>query len=1156
MITCTAMGPSRNSIFLAKTTVLLLLRCLLLLLFCSGIRQGFAQKLSLQTGHASDVTVLQFSPDGQFLASGSADNSIVLWDNTSGKQFVILSGHNKRINAISFHPTEQLLASASDDKTVRIWAYPSGELLHTFSFFDHGVKSLNFDPSGQILSCGSDSLYLLDWKGKSHTSVGEKARDRYYTTQFSPNGKYVAFGGKREYHTSLVEIAQPKHVRKFQRRANDLSFDSNSEHLFVASNRGKLSRYKIDHTKHSPNFHIAASSIFRGFQAVVDNDQYFIGANRDHFIYVYSKENGKRKHLLNGHFDEIMALAISPDGQFLASSGKDRYIVLWNLKTGSYTKVLSGTGTRINSIAFDRTGDGLFIGYNSGKFRLVNIAQEGGVSTERAPEQVFYKGSNEWTYAVQGCNDYFVQDSIFVKLQLRPIGLQADRTRQRREDLLIWHPSFNPRDRAERHYQLYRNNRTDRQHSFALSDSAIHRFQVRSTVKQRKALLNSFRFSSPPPKVLSVSYAADPLNEQRKVMRYTKVDLDAKGDFIAQSSSPSGEHLATLRFVAHAANRCEVYEVATGIILLTFDVADDTELVGFSPDGKLLYVGSKAQHSIRVWSLQSKEELYQLDGLAPFRFSRTSEQVAFTNLQRDLIVVQSQSGKEMIRVPSGHSAHISDIKFNPVRKLIATASHDGFIKFWDAESGALKVNFAAFNESDFIYIDPDNHYYSSFGAMQHVAFTSGDNIYAFEQFDLQFNRPDLVMARMGNTSKKMLETYHLAYQKRIRKLGLQEADLRPDYHIPSLELDLGAHFKIETEERKLSFRFKAIDTDVDLKSINVWINDVPLYSKKGLDVSDQQLRMLDDSIHLTLSHGLNKIQLSATNMAGGESRKQTFEISYRGKQEPATLHLFAIGVSTYQDSSKNLQYAMKDANDLANLYQLQEKKYGRIEVHTLHNEEVTRENIRQLRTLLNQTNIDDEVILFYAGHGVLSKDYDYFLSTYDMDFSDPTTGMPYSDFIDLLDGIPARKKLVLLDACHSGEVDKESLQLAAKAKQKKGKKRFRAAGNVQVTSKSTTFEVMQNLFADLRRGAGAHVISSAGGTQYAQESDDWGNGIFTGCLLEGLKEQHADLDRDGAVTILELQEYLKLEVYERTNGEQKPNARVPNYANNYTIWLK
>ena len=55
---------------------------------------------------------------------------------------------------------------------------------------------------------------------------------------------------------------------------------------------------------------------------------------------------------------------------------------------------------------------------------------------------------------------------------------------------------------------------------------------------------------------------------------------------------------------------------------------------------------------------------------------------------------------------------------------------------------------------------------------------------------------------------------------------------------------------------------------------------------------------------------------------------------------------------------------------------------------------------------------NDKVIIAYSGHGMLSKEYDYYLSTYSVNFEKPEqNGLPYDELENLLDSIPARKKL-------------------------------------------------------------------------------------------------------------------------------------------------
>jgi len=115
-------------------------------------------------------------------------------------------------------------------------------------------------------------------------------------------------------------------------------------------------------------------------------------------------------------------------------------------------------------------------------------------------------------------------------------------------------------------------------------------------------------------------------------------------------------------------------------------------------------------------------------------------------------------------------------------------------------------------------------------------------------------------------------------------------------------------------------------------------------------------------------------------------------------------------------------------------------------------------------------------------------------------------------------------------------------------------------GSIVVKSKSkqlgleNSFELMQMLFSDLRRGTGATVISSASGLEYAYEGEAWQNGVFTYAMLEGLKSGACDLNGDGSVQVSELKTYVFDKVSELTNGKQNPTSRKENLEYDFKVW--
>ena len=167
-------------------------------------------------------------------------------------------------------------------------------------------------------------------------------------------------------------------------------------------------------------------------------------------------------------------------------------------------------------------------------------------------------------------------------------------------------------------------------------------------------------------------------------------------------------------------------------------------------------------------------------------------------------------------------------------------------------------------------------------------------------------------------------------------------------------------------------------------------------------------------------------------------------------------------------------------------------------------------------------------------------------------------GVSYAELETLFDGIKAIRKLLIMDTCHSGELDKDDVEEIEIENTTTSDITFRTgpatnAVRERVGLKKTN-EAVKEMFNDLNRGTGATIISSAGGVEYAMESAEWKNGLFTYCLLHGIKSKLADLNKDGRIFISELQEFVRLTVVQISKGKQQPSSRYENISLDYAIW--
>lgn len=487
---------------------------------------------------------------------------------------------------------------------------------------------------------------------------------------------------------------------------------------------------------------------------------------------------------------------------------------------------------------------------------------------------------------------------------------------------------------------------------------------------------------------------------------------------------------------------------------------------------------------------------------------------------------------------------------------------DGLIKIYDVKTLNLVASLYVNTDNEWILFTPDGYYTASKYGAKLVGWQINEGIrkspkfYPFEQFDLRLNRPDIVLTRIGGVTKKRIDMLFLAYQKRLEKMGISEEFMSNNLNAPTLELDLMA---TESTQKLLLFNVKANDTQNNLERLNIYINDVPLYGSKGFSLKSKPSKTLEKPIGIELNNGSNKIQVSVLNDVGVESFQETRYVTYRGPAVKPNLYVLAIGVSDYQDSNFDLQFAAKDAIDIATFYEGQSGKFGAVKTLKITDKQATKETIKQAKIFLKESRVEDEVIMFVAGHGLLDSKLDFYFATTDVDFNNPAgRGLKYDELEALIDDIPARKKLLLIDACHSGELDKEAVEISneAIAANDAGVKSrgFKNIKNNDDLGLSNVFELMRVLFSDLRRGSGAMVISSASGAEFAYESGEWSNGVFTYSYLEGLKTSNADQNKNSEILVSEIRDYVTLRVTQLTKGKQTPTSRRENLEFDFRVW--
>lgn len=1043
-----------------------------------------------------EVRDAKFSPNGKYVAICGASPRVFVYDVNSGEIYATLQAKNeKEVNSIFWSNNSQNLFSAGDDKVVKRWNINDGKINQFYVGHLDEITQIAVSDDERFLSSASSDKTVKIWDATSLKLLHTVSIHATSLT-FSYDSKYLIVGSW-DGTIKILDVSSAKIINVFKDEFAVRSVALNPVSPIVASvSEGSSIRYadiKLwDFVEGSELFTMSAFDVSVKSICFSSDGKYLVWGGDLTGIKVLDIKSKKIITYIDQPFYPISCFSYTQDGKKLALA-IGYAIHLWDVEFG--TRLATLTGHRAPVLALNFSPDG----------EVLVSASGSDAGNEDEKDIVFwdmntFKEIKRW----KNIKQYFIKDeNNFSSVVFSPDGrllvLASD------GDLL-----------------MIRDVRTDEK-----------------VFSQKWGLGEKYLTFSPDGKYLAVACGSEvkvlDVGSKNVVFNLTghtnsinTLAFSPDGKFLASGSGCTAHYFLGKDFLI------KIWDMKTGTLVRTLKGHDEyVKALSFSLDGRWLVSGSgfsrgkdagRPYNSLKIWNVATGNEIWST---------------------------------------VGHEKDIIGVRFHPSKELFVTVSKDGTAKIWNFTKRtlvAVLVNDNRYANKGVIYT-PDNFYTGTKESMYLVHNVLNRKAYSFDQFDLQYNRPDIVLERLGLASPEVIQAYRKAYEKRLRKMGFNPANFEKEFRFNAPEVKLKSEDRIfvESSEPNYTLTFTAEDKLFNLERYFVTVNGVPLYGLQGKKFETVG-KKAEQTVTIPLSTGTNTVKISVLNQKGVESLAEQIEVTYNPVNPvKPNLYVISIGVSKFKQSEYNLTYADKDAADIVNLFKQQSNKYGEVKTFLLQNQQATVEKILALRSELEKTRPDDQVVMFIATHGLLDNDLDYYLATYDVNFAQPQKrGLRYDKLEALLDGIPARKKLLLIDACHSGEVDKEESQLVAANLSVDGNVKSR--GFKAVKKKGTTiglktsFELMKELFTDLRRNSGTVVISSAGGAEYAYETQELHNGVFTYSVIEGLQKGRADLNGNKKIYVSELMTYVGNRVKELTGGKQNPTSRAENLESDFVIW--
>lgn len=1100
------------------------LSTLIILTLLSKTSRSQSIEVILQTGHAKEITGISVSNDGKYFATEGADKTVKIWDTETGAIIKNFEGHSRPVQSSSFSQDGNYLVSSGDDSKVLLWKVNDN-------------ADPEEQPSFEESTANYQSRLILSKATKKEQTLGNF------------KNMFHGLGG------SIIDcdISPDKSKKIGVKEDGTIYFWENSANIRGQANSGLGKSIKVFFSK--------------------DGKKYYIVTQNE--IGVWSIKAGSKPKKVDLPVPTTK-VAISPDRSTIAVLNEFGIISLYASK--SLKLIGESKDTKASEITFGNTNEEII--YQSGKdinrYDFSTNKNTTVLTCEKTWRHFSY--SPQFNYAIG-----IINDNEVVVRSLKNGSLVYNR------------PSVNI------DYEVMR---ISPNWHYLINTSAEEGYiQVSDLIHAKTELVLPGKITNANAIALSNTHLAVPLaTDEIAVYELRNLNLiqsikvhngNIAGAIINQQKDEliiwetigiiEVYNLITGENIAHVNLTKPIHQVAQHDNSHCIAVFEDGGADRFSlTDPKEFHQSFECEPSSAIAVSENGGYMAletENNGVTVFDLNNNTSFEPVSNMSKTKInqFAFSSDGTHLVGVYENHQVRIWEsatgfmlntrtkgrrlckpfpTSFSPDGKLIFLVNHDYNVLLWSWDTrptpGAMRhkgnpeFEHRMVLSPDGTILQTDKNYYIVAGnGHELLNFRKDENVYSFDQFDLHYNRPDKVLDRIGIGNTDLIDIYKKAYNKRLERLGFKNSRVNNSYHLPKLSVINKDDIPFESLTKNIKLNISCTDSKVDLHLIKVYVNGVPINPTRGVKVPSNK-REFETDVEIELSNGDNRIEVSCVNEYTAESYKTTINTRYKGDSKP-NLYILSIGTSKYLNEAQNLFYASKDARDFVKAMSSSATAYQDILIYTLEDEQVTKDKIKASLDKLKKAGVDDHVYIFVAGHGQLDENLDYYIATHNMNFNNPSEqGFSYDDLEHSLEFIPSRHKVLFIDACHSGEIDKSGVKMVKYERKEQGKVNFRASTDTKVVSINNTLDMMKELFTDLENSSGTTIISSAGGGEFAVEGDEWSNGVFTYCLIEGITKGNADKNHDGQIMLSELFDYLAHRVPQITRGNQQPTSRAMN----------
>ncbi|PHN07832.1 eIF2A-related protein [Flavilitoribacter nigricans] len=1064
--------------------------------------QAQRPELMVPKGHASYISAVAYSPDGQLILTGSEDNTAILWDR-KGRQLKTLRGHQEGVTAVAFSPKGKNILTGSRDKTAKLWSL-DGKELQTFEGHWSEILTVAFSPDGNEIVTGSDDQTTRRWnlegqelqKLDNHTDY---VRAGVYDVEVSPDsGKYIAAG-------------------------------SGVDTILLWNPEGKVEK------------------IIKGFRFAFSPGGDSLVTIKGNTVSIWNTA-GEELNTFQGHTQRIKDVAFAPDGEHILTASEDRTAILWDLN-GTAVQTFRGHEHHLSTVAFSPDGQRVLTASLDKTARIWNL-QGHPQATLRgySPAISDFDLSNDGEKIVLGALDTTIRIFDLKENQLSgfPLQLGFDTDLGNVYDV-EFSPDGNSVLTATPYPTLER---------YDMQGKVLNRF---TTYAADYSGAPSATFSPKGDLVLigggSEDYFArtwDTNGEQKSVFEghqysISSVAFSPTGDTVLTGSSDKTAKLWDLE--GHELVSLEGHEhfISTAV---------------FSPDGKQILTGGFDQVA-KLWNLDGTVERTftgHTSWLNAVAFSPDQQQI-LTCSGDQTAKVWDLNGQELFTL-RGHSNGVLFADYLQNGKYIITTSSDQTLRLWSPVNGEEIATFYFINDYDWVLTTPSGLFDASDGAMAnmfYVDYSTGKyTVIALEQLKYRYWEPGLLQKILGFSNQPIRsvegldqialypdlspsieqDQLKIQIQERSGGIGILSVfvngkevarDINPQrQNQVSYDLSQAKKYLFHHPDSVNHIGLVAFNEAGWLKSNFIELEYRPAKSAKGEgDSSNSGWVGQSNPKMYVVSIGTSDYAAPGMNLKFANQDATSIALS----MQSVGGNLFANGDSL---EVYCLTTSTQDSTDLSG--------------SSVHWQFANKENIKStLELIKTRAKAEDILLVYLSGHGKTYGDGEnaqfYYLTTSiaseDMikveDIRNKYT-VSSDELTQWINQIAALKQVLIIDACNSGKVVEN------------------------LTGGARNLNSSQILALDrMKDRTGMFVLSGSAADKVSYEASEYGQGLLTYSLLQGMVGVATRRTAVGDyVDVMKLFQYARNEVPRLAatiNGIQTPMLGFPTTGASFDIGI-